>query len=231
MSAPLLKQLCDPRLCEPTGVCCFCHAAHVSISPLLLHSSQGLSHAGARGSSFLIEWASRLQGPQSTSSTKSESIEQPKRCCASKEQWMLVTRNQYLVMATWTTTRCAWRWAEARQQSSGISCPRRHVFPFPGAASNFAASSEYNKKRGRHRDQSSLGGTSPRTLQNKRGQHHDSHSAISPRRMAKSGGARRGLLVLVRHSSTVEQADSCVHVTPRFFSHDSFGSRSQRRRS
>ena len=30
---------------------------------------------GSRGSSFLIEWASRLQGPQSTSSTESESIE------------------------------------------------------------------------------------------------------------------------------------------------------------
>ena len=29
----------------------------------------------SRGSSFLIEWASRLQGPQSTSSTESESIE------------------------------------------------------------------------------------------------------------------------------------------------------------
>ena len=30
---------------------------------------------GSRGSSFLIEWASCLQGPQSTSSTESESIE------------------------------------------------------------------------------------------------------------------------------------------------------------
>ena len=30
---------------------------------------------GSRGSFFLIEWASRLQGPQSTSSTESESIE------------------------------------------------------------------------------------------------------------------------------------------------------------
>ena len=30
---------------------------------------------GSRGSSFLIEWASGLQGPQSTSSTESESIE------------------------------------------------------------------------------------------------------------------------------------------------------------
>ena len=30
---------------------------------------------GSRGSSFLIEWASRLQGPQSTSLTESESIE------------------------------------------------------------------------------------------------------------------------------------------------------------
>ena len=30
---------------------------------------------GSRGSSFLIEWASRLQGPQCTSSTESDSIE------------------------------------------------------------------------------------------------------------------------------------------------------------
>ena len=30
---------------------------------------------GSRGTSFLIQWASRLQGPQSTSSTESESIE------------------------------------------------------------------------------------------------------------------------------------------------------------
>ena len=109
-------------------VCCFCHAANVSISRLLLHGSQGLSIAGAnglerkshilgcvahsaewclimksadddweepristfcnasfgtrcfggykvkltgtRGSSILIEWASRLQGPQSMSSTE-----------------------------------------------------------------------------------------------------------------------------------------------------------------
>ena len=116
------------------GVCCFCHAAHVWTSLLLLHGSQGLSHAGANGlarksgtfsvlshtqlnglssrksadddweelklstfcdvssvtrcfggynvkligstgGSCLIEWANRLQGPQSAISTESHSIE------------------------------------------------------------------------------------------------------------------------------------------------------------
>ena len=38
-------------------------------------ASEKVKLTGSRGSSFLIEWASRLQGPQSTSSTESESIE------------------------------------------------------------------------------------------------------------------------------------------------------------
>ena len=39
---------------------------------------------------------------------------------------------------------------------------------------------------------------------------------MSPRRMAKSGGARRALLVLVRNSTTAEQADLCVKVRTKF---------------
>ena len=126
MSAPLLDNLARRRnnrvILEDAnsfGVCYFCHADHVSISPSSLQGSQGLSHAGAnglgrksstfsvlshneltgegswgsapsalrsserdasvksrsRGSSLLIEWASRRQEPQRTSSTESESFE------------------------------------------------------------------------------------------------------------------------------------------------------------
>ena len=57
-------------------------------------------------------------------------------------------------MTTWTTMHCAWQCNGARQRNSGISvCPRRNMFPFSGAASNFAASSGYGRKRGRHHDQ------------------------------------------------------------------------------
>ena len=48
------------------------------------------------------------------------------------------------------------------------------------------------------------------------------HSVLSPRRMAKSGGARRGLLMLVRNSTTAEQADLCVKVRTKFIAHDRF---------
>ena len=198
------------------GVCCFCHAAHVSISPLLLHGSQDLSHAGANG----------LERKSGTLHFL--------RCVVRHEMFREVqcqidgVKRQFLldrVGESPTRTaehefqrRAALGGGQRLASKAGASpCPRRYVFPFPGAASNFAASGEYNKKRGRHHDQGSLGGTSPRTLQNKRGQHHDSHSVMSPRRMAKSGGARRGLLVLVLRSSPVEQADSCVHVTTMFF--------------
>ena len=43
----------------------------------------------------------------------------------------------------------------------------RDVFPFSGAAPNFAASSGYDRKRGRHHDQGSLGVASPRALQDR----------------------------------------------------------------
>ena len=46
---------------------------------------------GSRGSSFLIECASRLQGPQGTEFDRiGVGDEQPKRCCASKEHRMPV---------------------------------------------------------------------------------------------------------------------------------------------
>ena len=58
VSAPLLRHLI-PKYCMNNrvilkraiswGVCCFCHVEHVSTSPLLVHGSQGLSHAGANG--------------------------------------------------------------------------------------------------------------------------------------------------------------------------------------
>ena len=95
--------------------------------------------------------------------------------------------------------------------------PRKHLFSFPGAASNFAASGEYDRKRGRHHDQGSLGGTLPGALRNRiRGQHYDSHSFMSTRRMAKSGGARRGFLVIVLNRTAAEQTDLCAKVRTMF---------------
>ena len=45
----------------------------------------------------------------------------------------------------------------------------------------------------------------------------DSHSFMPTRRMAaKSGGARRGLLVLVRNRTAAEQTDLCVKVRTMF---------------
>ena len=63
---------------------------------------------GSRGTSFLIEWASRLQGPQSTSSTEAESME-----CGRAAKAMLRVKEAL------------------DQQSSGISVSaRRRVFRF-----------------------------------------------------------------------------------------------------
>ena len=210
------------------GVCCFCHAAHVWTSLLLLHGSQGLSHAGANGlarksgtfsvlshtqlnglssrksadddweelklstfcdvssvtrcfggynvkligstgGSCLIEWANRLQGPQSASSTESESI-----------GWRRAAKAMLLVKGALDDCRLepvpcggyvdtdALRSAARHIRKARASpCPRRHVFSYPGAASHFAASGEYNRERGRHHDQGSLGGMSPRTQQNR----------------------------------------------------------------
>ena len=107
---------------------------------------------GSRGSSFLIECASRLQGPQSTSSTESESIE-----CGLAAKAMLRVKgaldacrlkpvpcdgyvdNDALRMAV-----CRGSSVEARASPR----PRIHLFSFPGAASNFAASGEYDRRRG-----------------------------------------------------------------------------------
>ena len=67
---------------------------------------------GSRGSSFLIERASRLQGPQSTSSTESESIEWGRADRATLPVKGALDARRLrptLVMFTWTTMRCAWR--------------------------------------------------------------------------------------------------------------------------
>ena len=60
--------------------------------------------------------------------------------------------------------------AVGRCSSANLGHLRVHadtLFSFPGAASNFDASSEYDRKRGRHHVQGSLGGTSPGALQNR----------------------------------------------------------------
>ena len=100
---------------------------------------------GSRGSSFL--WASRLQGPQSTSSTESESIEWGR---AAKRQRSALGSAKRLI-------------SEAR----AFQCPCRKVFPFAGAASNSAASSGHDRKRGKHHDKGFLDSASPRALQNR----------------------------------------------------------------
>ena len=65
---------------------------------------------GSRGSSLLIESASRLQGPQSTSSTESESIERGRAAKAMlRVKGAVDACLQCLVMAAWTKMRCAWR--------------------------------------------------------------------------------------------------------------------------
>ena len=78
----------------------------------------------------------------------------------------LVAWNQCLVMVYGQWCAAHGGGPKLISKAPASPCPRRHVFSFPGAASNFGASGEYNRKRGRHHDQSSLGGTSPRTLHN-----------------------------------------------------------------
>ena len=94
-------------------------------------------------------------------------------------------------------------------------CPRRHTFSFPRAGSISLYRVSTTEHEAEIMANASLGGTSPGALRG--GQHHDSHSFMSPRRMAKSGGARRGLLVLVRNLTAAEQADLCAEVRTFFF--------------
>ena len=116
-------------------------------------------------------------------------------------------------MATWTTMHSAWQCKEARQRSSGISESMQKRVSVFWRSFHFAASSGYGRKRGRHHDQGSLAvrhrelcktdfdldavlkpGVMP-------------HAAnVSTRWMAKSGIARRRLLVPVHYSSTSGQA-------------------------
>ena len=67
----LPEQPCDPGVRELVGVCCFCHAAHVSISPLSLHDLRGLSYVGANGlerksGTFSISLLTHLDGLSSS---------------------------------------------------------------------------------------------------------------------------------------------------------------------
>ena len=127
---------------------------------------------GSRGSSFLIEWASRLQGPQSTSSTESESIEWRRAAKAMlrvKGALDACRLKPVPCDGSVDNERCATHGGAHRFISEARASPRpcRHLFSFPGAAFNFAASGEYDRKRGRHHDRGSLGGTSPGALQNR----------------------------------------------------------------
>ena len=182
---------------------------------------------GSRGSSFLIEWASRLQGPQSTSSTESESVEwgraakailpsQKSTGCLSSETSALRSLRGQRCIALGSAKRLV---SEARASPS----PCRNVFSVNGTASKFAAPGEHNRKRGRHHDQGSLDDATPRTLQNRfgpgwsaRGEHHDSHSSMSTHWMEESGRAGRGLLVLVRNRTAAHQTDLHVEVRRMF---------------
>ena len=90
---------------------------------------------------FLLEWASRLQGPQSTSSTESESIEWGRAAKAilrvkeALDAWSETSALRWLR----GQQHCAWQCKEARHEARASPSPCRNVFPFAGAASNFAA--------------------------------------------------------------------------------------------
>ena len=81
-------------------------------------------------------------------------------------------------------------------------------------SSQFRCIGEYNRKRDRHHDQCSLGGTSRELCST------DFDSIMthltSSRRMAKSGNTIRSLLMLVRYSSTAEQVGLCANVGTEF---------------
>ena len=76
-------------------------------------------------SSFMIEWASRLQGPQSTSATVSESTEWRRADKAMlRVKGALDACRVQPVSGGWLRGHRragAWRWAEVRQQSPGVS--------------------------------------------------------------------------------------------------------------
>ena len=118
----------------------------------------------------MIRWATRPQGPQSANSTESESSdrdEQPRRCCASKRA-LYVCRLKP-VPCDGCVGNDALRLAVGR----GSSAKLRHLrvdtcFRFLGQLPISIHRGGYNRKRG---------------------QHHDSHSDKSPRRMANSLGA------------------------------------------
>ena len=104
-----------------------------------------------------------LQEPQDTSSTESESIEwgRATKAMLRVKGVLDACRLKPVLCDGYVDTDALLREAKASP------CPRRDQFSSPGAASNFAASSEYDRKRGRHHDQGSLGCTSPGALQNR----------------------------------------------------------------
>ena len=102
--------------------------------------------------------------------------------------------------------RCAWRWAEAHQQSSGISVStqtrvfvswRSFQFRCIGWVQQKTRQTSWPKFSRRYVTENPA--QHILTLTHACGPHHDSHSVMSPRRMAKSGSTRRGPLVLIRY--------------------------------
>ena len=126
---------------------------------------------GPRGSSFLIEWAGRLQGPQSTSSTESESTE-----------WGRAAKAMLSVRGTLDACRLkpvrhdgyAQNHALRLTVGPGSSAKLEHLRVHADACFRFLAQLPFSLHRLSTTeietdiiDQGSLGGTSPGTLQNR----------------------------------------------------------------
>ena len=181
---------------------------------------------GSRGSSFLIEWASRLQGPQSTSSTESESIE-----------WRRAAKAMLRVNGALDACRLkpvpsdgyvdidALRMAVSRGSSGKLGHLRVHAdtcFRFlaqlpisPHWVSTTENEADIMTKvlsAVRHRElcktDFDLDGVPVASFM--------THTAVSTHWMEESGRTGRGLLVLVRNCTAADQTDSYVEVRRKF---------------
>ena len=191
----------------------------------MLQRVKNVKLTGSRGSSLLIEWECRLQGPQSTSSTESESIEWGRAAKAMlRVMGALDACRVILVSCDGYVHNDALRMAVGRGSSAKLGRLSVHA----DTCFRFLAQLPISL----HRVSTTENEADIMTKVLSAVHHRElcktdfdldavlAHSVKSPRRMAKSGevGARRGLLVLVRNRTAAEQVDLCVKVKTMFCS-------------
>ena len=169
----------------------------------------------------MIERASRLQGPQRTNSTESESIERGRAAKAMlRVKGALDACRFQPVPCDGYVDNDALRMAMSRGSSAKLGHLRVHAdtcFRFLAQLpmSLHRVSTTENEADIMTKVLSAVLCKTDFDLD-------DSHSSMSTHWMEKSGRTGRGLLVLVRNRTAADQTDLCVEVRRMFIAHDRF---------